>query len=332
MLFNRLTALPSVPVTDSSKNPKSLPNQQGLQAAQTGVKLNQLNQQLQNYIQAFRISGCAISAHMRNKFVILQRVNEEFDIRASNFSQVEQQLSRKIRASSTMTDENRENALEQVSLMMTTLTMLDSVRIAVSNKAKADNRDRLEIQIIEGNTQQTERIGMSGGMKIDFSAGFVLTGLKDYSYVLKPFKEQYEVPVDSVTKVTRDTVGNVITREPTGSRDIGISLLTHFYPRISSHYNIGGAVGLMTSTDLNVRLMLGGSLMISSIFGSNHRVSFTGGVVWGKVKRLSVQHERFLDSVPFVNGVPQYFSGTPTLADRSEKSWFFSVNFNFGGN
>jgi hypothetical protein len=90
----------------------------------------------------------------------------------------------------------------------------------------------------------------------------------------------------------------------------------------------------MTSTNLNLRLMLGGSVMISSLFGSNNRISFSGGIVWGKVKRLSVKDEDFLNHPRMINNLPDFYNqaSAPQPIDRNEHSWFFALTLNFGGN
>ncbi len=292
------------------------------------ANLQGLNNELVEYISQFRVSSCSIEAHRVGMVKLLAIINQIFGTSAGSFGQLENGL--KNLADEKLKGTERAQAMQAINAIIAALKSLDGISPIVYATMRAKNRDYIEIKYRDaaGVESRTQNIRMGGGMKIDFSAGFVLTGLKDYTYVLKPDSARYTPTGAS----PRDTIGNVITQEPTGNRDIGISLLTHFYPRISSHYNIGGAVGLMTSTELNLRLMLGGSFIISSLFGSDNRISFTGGVVWGKVKRLSVQQERHLNNIPVVNNVPQFFSGTPTLADRSEKSWFFSVNFNFGGN
>ncbi len=93
-------------------------------------------------------------------------------------------------------------------------------------------------------------------------------------------------------------------------------------------------MGLMTSTNLNLRLMLGGSFMVSSLFGSNNRVSFSYGRVWGKVARLSSQHQDYFEKPREVNKIPEFYSGAsaPQPIQRNEGSWFFAITMNFGGN
>jgi len=298
-----------------------------------------LNNELQSYISSFRISSCAINAHQTNLRNIIGAINKNIEINAIGTEDLEQKLNTKI--DSVITDNNEKlQAKKNATAISTALKSLDGLKPLVYSTIRAKNKDYIEIKYVDANgvASNPENIRMSGGMKIDFSAGFIITGLKDYSYVLKPMTVQYD-PDDASSfggtngqLLARDTTGNVITKENTGKADVGVSVLTHFYPRLSSNYNLGGAVGLMTTTDLNLRLMLGGSFMVSSLFGSNHRISFTGGKVWGKVKRLSVKDEPYLDKPDFINGVPQFYSGTPSLTDMNDHSWFFSVTFNFGGN
>jgi hypothetical protein len=331
---------PLTPKSNQTESPDS--NQQSLSTdsikEQLLTDLTALNSELQSYISAFRISSCAINAHQSNLRKILTAINSNIGVDAAGTEDIEQKLTSKI--DKIVSDEaEKTTAKKNATAIATALKALNGLKPLVYSTIRAKNRDYIEVKYRDANGQESkpENIRMSGGMKIDFSAGFILTGLKDYSYVLKPQIVQYD-PDDSTylgasngPLPMRDTLGNVITKENSGRADVGVSILTHFYPRLSSHYNLGGAVGLMTTTDLNLRLMLGGSFIVSSLFGSNNRISFTSGVVWGKVKRLGVQDEPYLDKPYVINGKPNFYTGTPVLADKTDHSWFFSVNFNFGG-
>lgn len=291
--------------------------------------LDQLSSDVLKYMTTFRLSSCAVEKHLENLPVIFKRISDAFGISAATADQLYAQLSYKI--DKDVADDKKVDAMKLVQLITNALKSMEDVKPLAFTTLRAKNRDYIEIKYVDGagTTSKPENIRMSGGMKIDFSAGFVLTGLNDHSYVLKNIQYNYTPPgLDA-----RDTTGNVIVKEDEGGSQVGVGLLTHFYPRMSSHYNFGGTVGLMTSTNLNLRLMLGGSVMISSLFGSNNRVSFSGGVVWGKVKRISEKDKDYFNQPRVVNGIPEFYSGSaaPEPIDRTSRSWFFAITMNFGG-
>lgn len=294
--------------------------------------IDQVAADILKYITTFRISSCAIDQHTTNMPIIFSRINERLGLSAATAEQLSAQLAQKIDAEAQA--EHKVSAVKKVELIVNALKALEGLKPVAYPTLKAKNRDFIQVQYTEGSGQPSkpEYIRISGGMKIDFSAGFVLTGLRDFSYVLKQTVVNYTPPTDS-TKTARDTTGNIIIKEDQGNNQVGVCVLTHFYPRMSSHYNIGGTIGLMSSTDLNLRFMLGGSLMISSLFGSDNRVSFSYGVVWGKVKRISGKDNDFFNQPRVVNGIPEFYSqaSAPQPIDRTEHSWFFAVTLNFGG-
>jgi hypothetical protein len=293
--------------------------------------LDAVSNQLLEYIIAFKVSSCAIEKHRTNLPLILSKINQQYDLSAMDLEQLNTLLAEKINKE-VKDDGNKVKALKKVESIVNALKGLQTVTPIAYTTLRAKNRDFIEIKYIGADNvaSKPENIRMSGGMKIDFSAGFVLTGLRDFSYALKNTAVNYTPAVGAA----RDTTGNVIVKEDDGKNQVGVGLLTHFYPRLSSHYNFGGTVGLMTSTSLNLRVMLGGSVLISSLFGSNNRVSFSGGVVWGKVKRLSTQYQDFYEKPRMVNKVPEFYSGAsaPPTIDKNEHSWFFAITLNFGGN
>jgi hypothetical protein len=293
--------------------------------------LDAVSNQLLEYIIAFKVSSCAIEKHRTNLPLILAKINQQFDLSAMDLEELRTLLAQKI-GDEVQDADKKAKALKKVESIVNALKGLQTVTPIAYTTLRAKNRDFIEIKYIGADNvaSKPENIRMSGGMKIDFSAGFVLTGLRDFSYALKNTAVNYTPAVGAA----RDTTGDVIVKEDDGKNQVGVGLLTHFYPRLSSHYNIGGTVGLMTSTSLNLRVMLGGSVLISSLFGSNNRVSFSGGVVWGKVKRLSTQYQDFYEKPRMVNKVPEFYSGasTPPTIDKNEHSWFFAITLNFGGN
>lgn len=294
--------------------------------------LDALSNQLLEYINKFKVSSCAIEQFNSDLSQILAKINQQYGMSAIGIDDIGTQLNDQITKKITDAD-NKAKAQKKVAAIVSALKGLQTVTPIAYTTLRAKNRDYIEVKYIGADNiaSKPENIRMSGGMKIDFSAGFVLTGLRDFTYTLKNTTVNY---APGAGMAARDTTGNVIAKEDDGNNQVGVGLLTHFYPRLSSHYNIGGTVGLMTSTSLNLRVMLGGSVLISSLFGSNNRVSFSGGVVWGKVKRLSTQYQDYYEKPRMVNNKPQFYDGTtaPTTIDKNEHSWFFAITMNFGGN
>lgn len=300
-------------------------------ATSTAEKLNNVIPQIAKYVAAFRISSCSIRQFKTDLPVIIERITKYLEVQAITLDQLSASLGDKIRKINN--DDERAAALKAANNLIAALKMMENLQPIAYTTLRAKNNDYIEIKYTDDNHKESkpENIRMSGGMKIDFSGGFVLTGLRDYSYTLKNVIVQYTPPGDNSTK--RDTTGNVIVREDDGNNQVGVGIFSHFYPRISSDYNLAGAVGIMTSTNLNLRIMLGGSVLISSLFGSNNRISFTYGIVWGKVNRLSNQDADYLDRPRQVNGLPEFYSGStpPSLISKSDHSWFFAITMNFGG-
>lgn len=320
------------PVLGDTTKTDNKNNEQGFVSKDITQKLDAVIPQIAKYIAAFKISSCAIQQHNVNLPIIIARINDYFGLGSLTLDQLSADLKKKINDEEKDSKKNA-NAIKNVDNLIAALKALENVQPLVYTTLRAKNRDYIEIKYTDANNVESkpENIRMSGGLKIDFSGGFVLTGLRDYSYALKDAVVKYTL---AGTTEQRDTTGNVIIKEDEGKNQVGVCILSHFYPRISSHYNIGGTVGIMTSTNLNLRIMLGGSVMISSLFGSNNRISFSGGGVWGKVNRLSVQNEDYLDHPRVVNGQPQFYSqaSAPQPISRSDHSWFFAVTMNFGGN
>jgi|GEM_PF-5338802 len=324
--LNPSTPTPSVDTTAATKTPKANQNSSGKGSVREPTdkeKLQMLHSQLVDYISVFRLSSCTIDEHMRNLPKIIAAVNTAFGTTAAGAVSITQQLKGKFADSVNLT-----RLIDEIGSIF---NILKDVRPLAYTTLRAKNRDYLAVKTFDGNNAEVsnENIRLSGGMKIDYSTGFVLSGLRDFNYSLKNDTASVGIGTNR-----RDTSGNIIIKEDDGNNNVGVGILTHFYPRLSSHYNIGGTVGLMTSTNLNLRLMLGGSFMVSSLFGSNNRVSFSYGCVWGKVARLSSQHEDFFNKPRVVNGIPEFYSqaAAPQPIQRNEKSWFFAITMNFGGN
>ncbi|MBS0027671.1 hypothetical protein ACTJJ0_03315 [Chitinophaga sp. 22321] len=196
---------------------------------------------------------------------------------------------------------------------------------------KLKNMDYLELTFKDdaGNTKKEEEIRLSGGLKIDFSTGIALTGLKDFTYILKDTVVSYRTDTATGT-LPRDTTGKIIRRENDGKSSVNFGIYMHVYPRLSSNYNVSLTVGISTNTNLDINFVTGGSLL----FGSRRRLVLTGGVIWGKVERLSNSVEEGYHESPGANGalrpafIPQGTSVVPVVK-QWKHSWFFGVSWNF---
>jgi hypothetical protein len=192
------------------------------------------------------------------------------------------------------------------------------------------NMDYLELEFKnkQGNLVKEEEIRLSGGLKIDFSAGIGLTGLRDYSYFIKDTTVAYlRDTVGGGTSV--DTSGKIIRRENDGKFDVRFGILMHVYPRLSSNYNVGLTVGISTNTNLDINLITGGSLLL----GSTRRLVLTAGVIFGKVNRLSNSVQEGYHTTPAAGGItkPMFLESSTSVVPMIKQwnhSFYFGISWN----
>ena len=122
----------------------------------------------------------------------------------------------------------------------------------------------------ERNTLKTRNIKMfaKGGFKINSSIGLTLNsfGNKSLDYYIDPD-----------TNVIRADTNNYFTPN--------LATMINFYPVIGENFNLGGMFGLsipITGDLRGVNILFGPSLFL----GSRNRLSISGGVVYGPVKKL----------------------------------------------
>ncbi len=158
---------------------------------------------------------------------------------------------------------------------------------------------------------ETERslvIKNRGGFKLDFSTGFMATGLKDDNYRVVPTKTD-------TTELIDDKKGNFV---------MGFGLLAHAYMRSGCRFNGSITTGLLLNTNSQTLNYVAG---LSALLGLEQRFVLTGGFVFGKVKRLTRNFEvgkRY--STTQLNTV----SGVP-YTERYQAGWFVGVSYNLGG-
>lgn len=151
---------------------------------------------------------------------------------------------------------------------------------------------------------------VSGGFKIDFSAGFALSNLRSKSFLIKEVEPEIEnVPQK---KIIFDKYG----------QNIGAAVFAHFYPRTGTLVNISGTLGFMVNLETEYSYLAGASLII----GKKQRAIVSAGCNYGKVDRLD----------------PRYKEGKAYDADKldgisesqlTRKEWdegaFISISYNF---
>lgn len=292
---------------------------QSLKPEDDTARLIRLYGELATYVRTFSGSSCTIDQHKINSILILNRIQEQFGL-AGPLAQVAQQLSAKFKGTS------QQQVANDVGVI---LAALDELKPLVYATPRLANRDFMNIKVMSDNNSiiANQNIRTSFGLKIDFSSGLFLTGLRDFSYIFKDTTIPYK-PADT-TSTRTDTSGRIIARENSGRLNLGFGFLAHVYPRFSSNYNIGLATGFMATTNLDLNILLGGSVLFQSLFGANTRVAFTGGIAWGKVSRLS---NSMYEGLTIIEKKPVFYPTSvtaPSVVKVWEKSWFFGITYNF---
>jgi len=206
-----------------------------------------------------------------------------------------------------------------------------------SASRKVANVDEFEAKIKTANGKDyfyRETFSTSIGLKIDFSTGVFLNGLRNHDFILAEHPYRYKDADGSV----KETKGSLIQRnDPKMSYSAGF--LTHVYPRTGELVNVGLATGLTinNSNSSPIQLMLGGSVMFKA--GKN-RVSLVGGITWGQIKEISSVARDFEwdktndpDNKQYesIYDVPRFYTSSsdiPTF-DKWKRSWVFGITYNF---
>lgn len=146
------------------------------------------------------------------------------------------------------------------------------------------------------------------GFKLDFSTGFIGTGLKDDNYRVIPSPN-----------TVRDTAQ--LQKDSKGAFAIGFALLAHAYVRTGERVNVAINTGLMLNgSNQTLNYLTGGSLAL----GLEQRFIISGGVAYGKVKRLT---DGFAIDKQYPSNVLNLSSGVP-YTERWQKSWYIGVSYN----
>lgn len=178
---------------------------------------------------------------------------------------------------------------------------------------KIENFDSTEFVVVIDNDkskdEETIKIPFRNrkGFKLDFSTGFLVSGLYDENYSIRP-----------------NGSDNVQLKEEFKNKlNLGITLLAHAYCRGTRFINPAITSGL--SINLNTQTLnyvLGGSLLL----GEDQRFIISLGAVLGKVKALPNYYKKDINipttELPETSAVP--------LVDKLKLSWFVGITYNLG--
>ncbi|RAJ80385.1 hypothetical protein CLV59_105494 [Chitinophaga dinghuensis] len=312
----------NTPVADTSKSATAEPQKelQSNKAVETAANILALRNDLLYYAEKFYVNSATSDLHRRNILEINDRIQRTFNTNINGL--LTQYL--------TNMDKDDDLNLAMKSIR-DNYNKIISLRIQSFRAFRLKNRDYLDLQFKDkaGNIVKDEEIRLSGGMKIDFSTGISINGLKDFTYILKDTTVSYKTDTASTT-LPRDTTGKIVRRENDGNTNVNFGIYMHVYPRLSSNYNIGITVGISTNTNLDINFATGGSLLL----GSRRRLVLSGGCIWGKVNRLSNSVQEGYHETPAASGtmrpsfIPVGVSVVPVVKSWV-RSWFLGVSWNF---
>ena len=165
----------------------------------------------------------------------------------------------------------------------------------------------------------------SGGLKIDFSTGFVVHWLTDENFLLKDsvhFRDNEaniysERPNDTIT--VTEVHQNVITNDPLGNFNYAFAVMSHLYFRTGTRVNIGLTTGFTTNLQSDFRFLVGGSLLL----GSEKRWVISGGVIGGERTVLSDDFK--------VGDIYSADNNTPPTKEKMDYNYFIGISYNLGG-
>ncbi len=160
---------------------------------------------------------------------------------------------------------NSSNTLEFTSPIYDNLRNIDLIRF------KVDRQDKLTT------SRQTYVYDawIKGGLKIDFSIGFLASGLIDHQYNKLPYySNEPEV-------VSQDSF--ILTRSDIGNFNFCFGGMVNLVPRNGAKWmNVGGSVGVAYSTNQRLQVLTG----LSIHFGKTERLILHAGVGFGTIKEL----------------------------------------------
>lgn len=256
----------------------------------------------------------------------LERIEEQKDIFLSNYNYVsetikifhlnEQEVRKNffvLACAKQGFDRNKELYTKAIELLYTTLRAenfkekefyvkkeMTTIRVVIVDKFKGDT-------VINKSYEYFTK----GGLDFDLTTGFFVSDL---------YSKSYYIDKDNVDGTP------TIKQEKSPGFDLGIGALAHLNYRFTSAVKGGLCVGAYLSTfDGKARYGVGPSF----VFFRKNQLSLSGGLVAGKISKLS--------SVVSSNGttvdktLPATIAAVPVY-DKWETGWFMSVTYNLGRN
>lgn len=285
--------------------------------AQMDSLLVELDHELCYYLSHFNFNSLTAMLHEENLKTIEENIRSKFGIPPDKTIMIG------------LTNTFGEDATGKIYLksIQSKFDRISNMQSILFTAFRVKNRDNVIIRFKDNKNQlrKEEELRISNGFKIDFSSGIFLTGLKDETFIFKDTTVSY-TPSGSTA---RDTAGKYIIQENTSPRKIGFGILVHGYPRISSNYNVGITTGISINTNTEINVLAGLSLLL----GSERRIVFSGGFIWGKANRLSNSvHEGFFRKDASTVSTPVFYA-TPNnvvpIVNDWYRSWFLGLTYNF---
>jgi hypothetical protein len=151
------------------------------------------------------------------------------------------------------------------------------------------------------------------GLKIDFSTGFVFSGLVNNEYSLKD--------TSYIDKTSKDTISNYkkIFKNDVGKFNPGIAAYMHVYPRTGTAVNVGLTLGLAYTGD-NVTQWLAG---ICILLGREQRFVLSGGIAAGKIKTLPATLK--------IGGIYKGETSEVPTIEKNQVCYFLGISYNITG-
>ncbi len=159
-------------------------------------------------------------------------------------------------------------------------------------------------------------IWITGGFKIDVSAGFFFSGLNNQEYIFPAGEFQTEEDGGA-----EDNNGNAIVRGNTGRWEYGFGTMLNISHRMGTWTRPTLSVGAMLTNDTKFQFLLGGG----AILGKKERVIFHAGWALGKVTRL--------ENGLVADGETQYDIDKESMIPTEEEfdsNFFFGITYNLG--
>lgn len=188
---------------------------------------------------------------------------------------------------------------------------IDAITYEVSGKDLISNKT----------VTSSYNVFVRGGVKLDFSAGLFVTGLRDRSYATND---------TTVVKIDGADTSSVVMRRFIDREklpmDFSVATMFNATTRWGETANVGLSVGLGASIQGNFQMMFGGTL----VFGKFQRLALHGGVALGWYSDLEAGYKAWDldDSSTYGNMYDLGDSNTPPMTKRFGYSWFAGISYN----